>query len=293
MWRRVCSGLLSPEVMQDRPLYKQLVVNGTRFKLKACHSAWCNPSVCWEARLMAGLWGLEPKGFLANMMRNHWKRWVSILQSSGIPEESPCARVATACGRTHYMRSLPEHSVSSVALLLLSAWRVFSSRGDGTRGHASDFLAAFLMLFFSGEDVELMVVTDQSLESRVGCVHSMASVSIPIDSGRVFLKPLLEALPPERARSFHDILVAEGFASQESCGVVRIHEFMLSVFASKERWLVKQVFGQVGKFIDVLIHERSFSPRPLSAAEDSPSLPKHARRDKQLVHKLALVSGRA
>lgn len=283
--------LVAPEIMQDRPLYKQLSVKGVRFKLKVYHCSWCFPSMWWELRLLAGLWGLEPKAFLANMMRNHWKRWLAILEAFEMPPELSLRRGFDRLRQdTHYMRSLPEHTISSSALLLLSAWRVFTSRGTGTRAQASDFLGAFLMLFFDGEDIELMLVLEGA-GSRLGCVHSAASLAVLVDSGRVFLKPLLDALPIEKAHRLHAVMVAEDLVSQAENGVVRLDEFLLTVFAFKEKWLVRQVFGQVGKFIDVLIHEKAFSSCPLSASEDSPSLPKHARRDCQLVHKLALGEG--
>lgn len=280
-----------PNDLQDKALYKQVVIDSVRYKLKVYLSAWVFPGAWWEVRLLAGVWGLAPKTFIANMMKNYWKRWSVVLEGLCLPLQLCLRKGIDRQGKDlYYMRSLPEHSLSTMGLLVITSWRFCSSRGDGTRAQAAAFLSSFLSIFFDGEDVELLIDADSSIDCRPGSVPSSASVGVPIDDGRVFLKPLMEALK-DRAHRFHETMIAEEFVSQQENGMIPLHEFLLSVFVFRERWLLTQVFGQVASFVDVLMSEKGFCDCPLSVEEDSPSLPKHVRRDRQLVHKLALGEG--
>lgn len=214
------------------------------------------------------------------------------MSSLGLPLEVCFRKGLDRWGKDkHYLRSLPEHTMSPMCLLVLSAWRYFSSRGEGTRAQAAEFLSSFLRLFFAGEDIELMLEVDSAADYRPCCVHSSASLALPVDDGRVFLKPLLAALPEKRAHRLHALMIAEEFVPCQQLGFIPLHECLLLVFVFKERWLLKQVFGQVSKFVDVLMAEKDFGSCPLRVDEDSPSLPKHARRDRHLVHKLDLGEG--
>lgn len=284
--------LLPPEDLLVRRLYKQLSTGQVRFKMKIYICEWAYPAVWWEARLLAGPWGVAPAAFLKNMMRNHWRRRLEVVQSLGLPAHA-CLRkgLDRKQKQVNFWRCLPEHTLSTLGLLLVAAWRAQSSRGSGCRAQAVEFMAAFLDIFFANEACELALFLDPASAHRCTSAHPNSSIVVPMDCGRVYVQPFLAGIGQELRTRCLDIFLAEDPRRFGQCATVPIEDFLCAVFSLCLQWLVTQVFGQVSALADSMWGSKSFTECPYEIVEDSPSLPKHARRDVDLLQNLALGEG--
>ena len=127
------SKVVPPEVLKVKGWYKQIYLGTDKHKLKVYEVHWCTPSLWWEARLLGSAWSLEPRNFLASMMKNHWKRWVNLVEGFTQPCRGLLRRRDPRGGDTSYLRHLPEATLSTPGLLLVTVWRTRSARGDGHR----------------------------------------------------------------------------------------------------------------------------------------------------------------
>lgn len=285
--------LVSPKSVEISALYLQVKVGATRTKLKAYRLQWCNPQYWWEARYLGKAWGLDVKRFTANMMRNHWRRWEDAV-SPFLPLARALHRRADPRGHDrHYMRCLPESTLSTHAVLLLTLWRGTAARGDSTREGATAFLQDFIAQFFMEEDVELELTLDFDVQVQMGCVHSGASTVVPIDRGVVYLSYFTQALDETLQDKFVVGLGMLDIQVDPDTGTMRFADFLLSVYHLGIGTIIAQVVGQTASFIEVLAGEKGMTPNAMQVEEDEPSLPKHARHDRRLVDQLAMGQGLA
>lgn len=284
--------VLPPGELLVQGFYKQLSIGQARFKMKVYQCEWASPALWWEARLLAGPFGVAPAAFLKNMMKNHWRRWCEVIESLKVPRHAALRRgFDRQRKRVDFWRCLPEHTVSTLGLLLISAWRAHSARGSGCREQSEEFMSCFLDTFFADESCEVVLYMDPIASHRCTTVHPNASLAIPIDSGKVHLRPFLMEVGEELRSRCLNFLLVENSQRFDHCSTVPIKEFLCMVFSLRLSWLVRQVFGQVAALVDSVWSSKGFTQCPYEVSEDAPSLPKHARRDVDLLHKLALGEG--
>ena len=132
----------------DTGHYRLFDVNGFRMKFKLYHSPWGVPEVWWEARRFGRAWGRDPEMFCKNLLNNFWNWWWALIA----PYSAPVLHMRKAHDRSrkdkHYLRHLPESSLSTFAVLLVAAHGAVSSRPVGQRPCYATFLASFLTVFF-------------------------------------------------------------------------------------------------------------------------------------------------
>lgn len=287
------SKLVSPKTVEVSVVYLQLKVAAARIKLKAFDLRCCSSTLWWEALLGQGL-GSRCEALQLKHDADHWRRWRDAV-APFLPQDRALHRRADPrSSDPNYMRCLPEATVSTHAVLLLTLWRTAAARGESSRGGGGmEFLHGVVEHFFGDEDIELQLNLAMDVKVQMGAIHSGASTTIPIDKGQVYLSHFVQALDEVVQEKLQHSMATLDFQVDPDCGTMRFADFLATVYHLGIGSVIAQVVGQTAGFIESLALDKGFTEDAIQVEEDEPSLPKHARHDRGLTDQLAMGQGLA
>lgn len=267
--------------------YVGLTSGQKQFKLKVYVTTWTNPSVFWECRLFGAPWHADLKKFFRNLSGSHlvnWAKWCSTIANT----MTMIRRMASSKDCT-YLDCIPEHAISTAALMHIAIVRATVGRPIDQRQGMFVFLKDFLDQFLGRECIELKVDPDSALPFQLGSVPSSATLAICIDECDVYLGNLMAVMDVCEVALFQQCAQVVDPDASITDGIVHVATF-LSALSEANHALYRQCVGQVAGHIDAILPDQ-WTANPLDIAENDSATPEKARRDVVLGDTLGMGRG--